>query len=130
MPFVVVLVIITFSGVSLQDLIFIEEGNADQTPDNKINWQKRTLLYTILQQFLENQNYCRFLLGLKDKEMKESFLRRISRADEITDAEMRSMSLEIEPRVMSTHRKKGEKPRVSLKAMREAIADITKKSRE
>ena len=130
MPFVVVLVIITFSGVSLQDLIFIEEGNADQTPDNKINWQKRTLLYTILQQFLENQNYCRFLLGLKDKEMKESFLRRISRADEITDAEMRSMSLEIEPRVMSTHRKKEEKPRVSLKAMREAIADITKKSRE
>ena len=107
-------------------MLFIEEGNSDVTQENKINWQKRTLLYTVLQQILEVQSYCRFLLKFTETEMKESFLRRVSRAEEVTEAEMQNMSLQIEPRITALERsKKTSKPAaLSLKAMRAAIAAV------
>jgi len=93
--------VIPFLGVTLQDLTFIEEGNPDKTVDNQINWEKRTLLNSILSDLVLKQTYCRY--SYLEAEIKESFLRRVSRVDAITDGELYTMSLSIEPREAQTN---------------------------
>jgi len=44
----------------LSDLTFIEDGNSDNTVDNLINWQKRSLLAKILTDFTHLQNCCKY----------------------------------------------------------------------
>ena len=50
----------------LSDLTFIDDGNRDTTEDGLINWSKRTMLYSVLSQFLDLQRRAMFGYSVHD----------------------------------------------------------------
>jgi len=86
---------VPFLGVILSDLTFMEDGNPDFTEAGLINWQKRTLLYTVLSQFLDFQS--RSFYNVPDNPLSKSLIGSIN-ALQLTSDELYATSLKLEPR--------------------------------
>jgi len=87
---------IPFLGVPLSDLTFIEDGNPDLTPDGRVNWQKRSLLFKILLDFTDTQRACGYP-DIKESPLRKSFLFRTEEPLK-TIQELYDVSLRLEPR--------------------------------
>lgn len=86
---------VPFLGVILSDLTFMEDGNPDFTDKNLINWQKRTLLYTVLSQFLDFQGKCYY--NFPESPMVKSLIGSINSL-QVPSEKLYQISLELEPR--------------------------------
>jgi len=88
---------IPYLGVYLTDLTFVEEGNLDfisttKTNEKIINWQKRKLIYTIINNI---QQFQQLSYNLQPVHQIQEFLRKIPNVE---DSELFRLSLEKEPR--------------------------------
>ncbi len=80
----------------MSDLTFMEDGNPDFTENGLINWLKRSLLYTVLSQFLEFQRLAYFDFADTD-ELARSLLGSINSLQE-SASKLYDISLQLEPR--------------------------------
>lgn len=86
---------VPFLGVILSDLTFMEDGNPDFTENGLINWQKRTLLYTVLSQFLDFQGRCFY--NFPELPLAKSILGSVN-SMQVSSDELYATSLQLEPR--------------------------------
>eukprot|EP00736_Rhodelphis_marinus_P010257 Rmarinus@m.3459 len=82
---------VPFLGVYLTDLTFIEEGNPDSIND-MINFTKRRMIYNVIADIVE---YKKHSYNLQEIPQVQAVFGRLPR---LTDDEMYSLSLKIEPR--------------------------------
>lgn len=80
----------------LSDLTFVEDGNPSFVDDRLINWSKRSLLYSVLGEFRDQQNFCRFAFG-ENGALKTQLVKSIV-ASQKSPSDLYSISLTLEPR--------------------------------